>query len=65
MIFHIRSIDTVKEEISDIFLFPSNLTELTIQGKLGNIFWLEQAIIRPVTRILKRKIKTASRCEQF
>jgi hypothetical protein len=27
------------------------------------MFWLEQAIIRPLTRTLRRKIKTASRFE--
>ena len=45
--------------ITDIFLFPSSYTQLTILGKIGYMFRLEQAIVRPVTRILKRKITTA------
>jgi hypothetical protein len=34
-----------------------------MQGKIGYMFWFEQTVMRPITRTLRIKIKTASRCE--
>jgi len=51
----------IAHPITDIFIFPSSHTQLTIQGKIGYMLRLEEAIIRAITRIIKRKIKTASR----
>lgn len=37
---------------ADVFLFPSNHTQLTIQGRRGYMFRLGKAIMRPLTRTL-------------
>jgi hypothetical protein len=49
--------------ITDIVLLPSSHIQLPIEDKIGYVFRLEQAIIRPITIALKRKSKTGSRCE--
>jgi len=41
-----------RNRITDIFLFSSTPLQLIIQGKMGYMLWLEQAIIRFVTRTL-------------
>jgi hypothetical protein len=46
--------------ITDIFIFQSSHTQLTIQGKIGYMCRLEQTFVRPVIRILKN-LKLGSR----
>ena len=46
-----------------IYIFSSSHTQLTVHCKIDYMFRLVQAIIRPVTIILKRKIKIVVRSQ--
>jgi hypothetical protein len=34
---------------------PSNSTQLTVQGKVGYMFWLQQTMIRAISRTVRKK----------
>jgi len=51
--------------VTNMFLFPSSYTQLTIQGNISYMFRLEEAIIRPINETIKKKVKYYQQVRDF